>query len=153
MTNQRTIATPFSLNGVGLHSGAEVQLNFKPAPEGHGVKFQRIDVEGQPVINADVNRVVSTDRSTTIGAGEVTVSTVEHLLSAVSGLQIDNLLVEIDGPEIPILDGSASPFIDPLVKAGISDQDANREYFIVEEPITYRDNTRPCAATKTTQQR
>ncbi|TXF88557.1 bifunctional UDP-3-O-[3-hydroxymyristoyl] N-acetylglucosamine deacetylase/3-hydroxyacyl-ACP dehydratase [Neolewinella aurantiaca] len=139
MTNQRTIANPFSLKGVGLHSGAEVKLNFKPASEGHGVKFQRIDLEGQPVINADVNRVISTDRSTTIGTGDATVSTVEHLLSAVSGLQIDNLLVEIDGPEIPILDGSASPFIEPLLEAGVTDQDANREYFIVEEPITYRD--------------
>jgi len=139
MINQRTIASPFSLNGVGLHSGAKVQLNFKPAPEGHGVKFQRIDLDGHPVINADVNRVVSTDRSTTIGSGEATVSTVEHLLSAVSGLQIDNLLVEINGPEIPILDGSASPFVAPLVNAGITDHDANRQYFVVEEPITYRD--------------
>ena len=139
MMNQRTIAKSFSLKGVGLHSGAEVKLTFKPAPEGHGVKFQRIDLENQPVINADVNRVVNTDRSTTIGSDDVTVSTVEHLLSAVSGLQIDNLLVELDGGEIPILDGSASPFVTPLLKAGITEQDAKREFFIVEEPITYRD--------------
>ncbi|SEP65626.1 bifunctional UDP-3-O-[3-hydroxymyristoyl] N-acetylglucosamine deacetylase/3-hydroxyacyl-ACP dehydratase [Neolewinella agarilytica] len=139
MMNQRTIARSFSLNGVGLHSGAQVKLTFKPAPAGHGVKFQRIDLEGQPIINVDVNRVVSTDRSTTIGTKDAMVSTVEHLLSAVSGLQIDNLLVELDGLEIPILDGSASPFIAPLLEAGVEEQDAPRNYFIVEEPITYRD--------------
>ncbi len=139
MTNQRTIARSFSLNGVGLHSGAQVKLTFKPAPAGHGVKFQRIDLEGQPIINVDVNRVVSTDRSTTIGTKDAMVSTVEHLLSAVSGLQIDNLLVELDGREIPILDGSASPFVAPLLEAGVEEQDAPRNYFIVEEPITYRD--------------
>ena len=139
ITNQRTIKNQFSLEGVGLHSGDRVTLTFHPAPEGHGVKFKRTDLEGEPVINVDVNRVVSTDRSTTIGAKEATVSTVEHLLSAVAGLQIDNLLVDIDGGEVPILDGSASPFVQPLLAAGIVEQDAPRQYFIVEEPITYRD--------------
>ncbi|MEO0733531.1 MAG: bifunctional UDP-3-O-[3-hydroxymyristoyl] N-acetylglucosamine deacetylase/3-hydroxyacyl-ACP dehydratase [Bacteroidota bacterium] len=139
MTNQRTIANSFTLSGVGLHSGVEVTLVFKPAPAGHGVKFQRVDLEGQPTINVDVNRVVTTDRSTTIGSGEATVSTIEHLLSAVAGLQIDNLLVETNGVEIPILDGSASPFVAPLLEAGFEEQDAPRDYFIVEEPITYRD--------------
>lgn len=137
--NQRTIANSFSLSGVGLHSGTEVNLDFKPAPVGHGVKFKCVDLEGEPVVNVDVNWVVSTDRSTTIGSKKATVSTVEHLLSAVSGLQIDNLLVEIDGREIPILDGSASPFVQPLLAAGVAEQDAKREYFVVEEPITYRD--------------
>ncbi|MEL7160130.1 MAG: bifunctional UDP-3-O-[3-hydroxymyristoyl] N-acetylglucosamine deacetylase/3-hydroxyacyl-ACP dehydratase [Bacteroidota bacterium] len=139
MTNQRTIANSFTLSGVGLHSGVEVTLVFKPAPAGHGVKFQRVDLEEQPTINVDVNRVVTTDRSTTIGSGEATVSTIEHLLSAVAGLQIDNLLVEIDGVEIPILDGSASPFVAPLLEAGFDEQDTTRDYFIVEEPIAYRD--------------
>ncbi len=110
MINQRTIANSFSLKGVGLHSGAEVLLNFKPASEGHGVKVQRIDLEDKPVINADVNRVVSTDRSTTIGSGVATASTVVHLLSDVSLLQIDHLLVASIGPELQIFDGSASPF-------------------------------------------
>lgn len=137
--NQCTIANSFSLSGVGLHSGVEVNLTFKPAPAGHGVKFKCVDLADAPLINVDVNRVISTDRSTTIGSGEATVSTVEHLLSAVSGLQIDNLLVEIDGREIPILDGSASPFVQPLLEAGVEEQDEKREYFIVEEPITYRD--------------
>ncbi|NJC24631.1 bifunctional UDP-3-O-[3-hydroxymyristoyl] N-acetylglucosamine deacetylase/3-hydroxyacyl-ACP dehydratase [Neolewinella antarctica] len=139
MINQRTIANSFSLKGPGLHTGAEVKLTFKPAPADHGIKFQRVDLEDAPVIPADVNRVTSTDRSTTLGSGEVTVSTVEHLLSAVSGLQIDNLLIELDGVEIPILDGSALPFLEPLQAAGYEEQDVEREYFVVEEPITYRD--------------
>ena len=137
--NQRTIAASFELKGQGLHTGAEVHLVFKPAPVGHGIKFQRVDLADRPVIPADVNRVVSTDRSTTLGTKEAKVSTVEHLLSAISGLQIDNLLVEIDGVEIPILDGSAAPFLEPLQRVGTQEQDAPREYFTVEEPITYRD--------------
>lgn len=139
MTNQRTIAKSFSLKGLGLHTGVEVNLVFKPAPAGHGIKFQRVDLEGAPVVAADVNRVISTDRSTTIGSGDATISTVEHLLSAIAGLQIDNLLVELDGIEIPILDGSALPFLEPLQAAGFEEQEEEREYFIVEEPITYRD--------------
>lgn len=122
-----------------MHTGDEVNLVFKPAPTGHGIKFQRTDLEGSPTIAADVNRVISTERSTTLGSGDATVSTVEHLLSAVSGLQIDNLLVELDGVEIPILDGSALPFLQPLMDAGFEDQDVEREYFVVEEPITFRD--------------
>ncbi|MBC6996505.1 bifunctional UDP-3-O-[3-hydroxymyristoyl] N-acetylglucosamine deacetylase/3-hydroxyacyl-ACP dehydratase [Neolewinella lacunae] len=137
--NQRTLANSFTLRGVGLHTGAEVELVFKPAPAGHGIKFQRVDLAEHPLIAADVNRVISTDRSTTIGTSEASVSTVEHLLSAVSGVQLDNLLVEINGPEIPILDGSASPFVEPLLAAGFVEQDLSRDFFIVEEPITYRD--------------
>ncbi|MTB50840.1 bifunctional UDP-3-O-[3-hydroxymyristoyl] N-acetylglucosamine deacetylase/3-hydroxyacyl-ACP dehydratase [Lewinella sp. W8] len=137
--NQRTIASTLSLSGVGLHTGAQVTLTFHPAPVGHGVKFKRTDLENAPVIAADVNRVMSTDRSTTIGTDDGSVSTVEHLLSALSGLQIDNLLVEIDGPEVPILDGSASPFVEVLNGVGVEEQDTPRDYFIVEEPISYRD--------------
>lgn len=137
--NQRTIATTVSINGVGLHTGQEVNLVFKPAPTGHGVKFKRIDLDGQPLMNVDVNRVVSTDRSTTLGSGEATVSTIEHLLSALSGLQIDNILIEVDASELPILDGSASPYVSRLQEAGMEEQDTPRDYFVVEEPITYRD--------------
>ncbi len=137
--NQRTISGPITLTGVGLHTGAEVNLAFHPAPAGHGVKFKRTDLEGQPVLNVDVSRVVNTERSTTLGSGDASVSTIEHLLSALSGLRIDNVLVEIDGPEIPIVDGSASPFVQTLLSAGIEEQDESRDYFIVEEPITYRD--------------
>ena len=137
--NQRTLASTADLRGAGLHTGAEVRLNFQPAPAGHGIKFRRTDLEGQPTINADVNRVVSTERSTTIGQGQATVSTIEHLMSALAGLQIDNVLVNIDGPEVPILDGSASPFVELFTGVGTAEQDEARDYFTVEEPITYRD--------------
>ncbi len=137
--NQRTIASPVYISGVGLHTGQEVNLVFKPAPVGHGVKFKRTDLADQPLMNVDVNRVVSTERSTTLGGGSATVSTIEHLLSALSGLQVDNVLIEIDGDEVPILDGSASPYVDRLLAAGMEEQDTPRDYFIVEEPITYRD--------------
>lgn len=137
--NQRTIAKSVSISGVGLHTGQQVKLVFQPAPTGHGVKFKRTDLDDQPLMNVDVNRVVSTERSTTLGSGEATVSTIEHLLSALSGLQIDNVVIEIDGGEVPILDGSASPYVDCLQGAGIEEQDTPRDYFVVEEPITYRD--------------
>ena len=136
---QRTIKKSVSLNGVGLHTGKTVQINLKPAPEEHGIKFQRIDLENQPIINADVNRVVSTDRSTCLQLGEAQVRTVEHALSAIRGLDIDNVLLEIDGPEVPIMDGSAGPFVKALLEAGIEEQNANREYFVIEEPISYID--------------
>ncbi len=136
---QKTIKKPVTLSGVGLHTGASVQLTFKPAPAGHGYKFQRLDLDNQPIINADVNRVYSTNRGTSIKVGGAEVHTVEHALSALSGLQIDNVLMELDGPEIPILDGSAGEFVEALLSAGIEEQDEDREYFVVEEPINYVD--------------
>ncbi|MEL6805527.1 MAG: UDP-3-O-acyl-N-acetylglucosamine deacetylase, partial [Bacteroidota bacterium] len=111
---QTTIDHSVELAGIGLHTGAKVTLQFEPAPAGHGIKFQRTDLEGEPVINADVKQVYSTDRSTTLKNGEAVVHTVEHLLSALSGMQIDNVLVKLDGPEIPIADGSAKPFVELL---------------------------------------
>ncbi|MBB4077711.1 UDP-3-O-[3-hydroxymyristoyl] N-acetylglucosamine deacetylase/3-hydroxyacyl-[acyl-carrier-protein] dehydratase [Lewinella aquimaris] len=139
--NQRTIAGTVSISGVGLHTGQQVNLTFKSAPTGHGVKFKRTDLDEQPLMNVDVNRVVSTERSTTLGGGSATVSTIEHLLSALSGLQIDNILIEIDGGEVPILDGSASPYVEVLQQVGFEEQDTPRDYFVVEEPITFRDET------------
>jgi len=136
---QSTIKKEVSLSGVGLHTGKKVKLTFKPAEVGHGVKFQRIDLESQPIIPADVSRVVSTNRSTTLQVGDAQVSTVEHLLSAVLGMQLDNILVEIDGPEVPILDGSAKKIVAALKKAGIEEQEEERTYFEIVEPIYYRD--------------
>ncbi len=136
---QHTIKQPVSVSGVGLHTGKTVTLTFKPAPVNHGYKFERIDLEGQPVINADVNQVVSTVRGTTLKSGDAQVSTVEHALSALSGLQIDNALMEIDGPEAPILDGSAAGFVKALQEAGKESQEADREYFEVDRPLSYRD--------------
>lgn len=135
---QRTIKQPVTLSGVGLHTGSVVNITFNPAPEDHGYKFVRTDLENKPVIHADVNRVVSTDRNTCLQVGDSQVKTVEHALSALRGLGIDNTLIEIDGPEVPIMDGSAFPFVEAIVKAGIEEQEVDREYFVVEEPIVYR---------------
>ena len=138
---QRTIKQPVSLKGVGLHTGQPVTLTFQPAPADHGYKFQRTDIEGKPVFNADVNRVVSTQRGTTIKFEQVQISTIEHALSALVGMQIDNVLIQLDGPEVPILDGSALPFVQALRQAGIEEQEAEREYFEITQPVTYRDES------------
>ena len=137
--NQCTIKGSVTLEGIGLHTGQKVSLTFNPAPINHGYKFRRIDLEGQPLLNADITRVVSTQRGTTIKSGEAEVHTVEHVLSALYGLQIDNILIELDGPEIPILDGSATPFVSAIKELGIEEQDEPKEYFEVKEPISYRD--------------
>jgi len=139
MKKQRTIQKAVALSGVGLHTGKVVTLTFNPAPENHGHKFQRVDLTGQPLVNADVSRVISTTRGTTIKSDEAQVSTIEHVLSALVGLGIDNVLMGIDGPEVPILDGSAIQFVKALQEAGIEKQEADREYFEITEPISYRD--------------
>ena len=137
---QHTINKPVSVSGIGLHTGKTVTLTFYPAPDNHGVKFQRIDLTDQPLINADVSRVLSTTRGTTIASdNNVVVNTVEHALSALSGLEIDNVLITVDGPEVPIMDGSALPFVNALIEAGRLAQEEDREYFEVQEPVTYRD--------------
>lgn len=137
--NQRTIKKAVTVKGVGLHTGQEVTMSFHPAPVNHGFRFKRVDLENQPVINADVSRVVSTQRGTTLQNGDAQVNTVEHVLSALTGLHLDNILMELDGPEIPIMDGSAIEFVEVLREAGFEEQDQERDYFVVEEPIVYRD--------------
>lgn len=136
---QFTIKSAATVQGVGLHTGRLVNLTFKPAPVNHGHRFQRIDLPEQPIILADVKLVVSTNRSTTLKSGEAQVSTVEHVLSALMGLHIDNVLMEIDGPEMPIMDGTSMPFVKALQDAGIEEQDAERDYFVVTEPVSYKD--------------
>jgi len=142
MIKQTTIKHSVSIAGVGLHTGISATITFKPAPENHGYQFQRIDLEGKPVIEADVDNVIDTNRGTTIGKGGAKVYTVEHVLAALSGMEIDNVLMEIDGPEIPILDGSAKPFIDILEKAGVQKQNAERVYYALSENITFEDPSR-----------
>jgi len=137
--NQKTIGQPVTIEGIGLHTGASVTMTFHPAEVNHGIRFRRVDIAGCPILHADVVRVFSTNRGTTIREGNVQVSTVEHLLAALAGLCIDNVLVDIDGPEVAILDGSAKPFVDLLEDAGSVEQDAEREYFIVEEAVSYKD--------------
>jgi UDP-3-O-[3-hydroxymyristoyl] N-acetylglucosamine deacetylase/3-hydroxyacyl-[acyl-carrier-protein] dehydratase len=139
---QTTLKRPVAISGVGLHTGVKVNMTFKPAPENHGYKFQRIDQPGQPIIEADVDLVVETNRGTTLGKNGVKVSTVEHALAALAGLEIDNVLIELDGPEVPILDGSSMPFIKALEEGGIETQNAERVYYTLSENITYEDPSR-----------
>ena len=127
------------MKGVGLHTGKEVTLTFKPAEANHGYRFQRVDLPEQPVIPADVKLVISTNRGTTIKLGEAQVSTIEHVLSALIGMEVDNVLLEIDGPEMPIMDGTSMPFVKALTEAGIESLDADRDFYEVTEPISYKD--------------
>ena len=136
---QRTINEEGNLEGIGLHTGKKSKLKFVPAVINHGIKFQRIDLDEMPIIDADVNNVIAVERGTTIKQNDATVSTVEHLLAAIVGLQIDNILIQIDGEEIPILDGSSKYFIDCLEKCGLKPQDAARKYIEISEKLTYND--------------
>lgn len=134
---QTTLKAPVTVLGVGLHTGSQVTMTFMPAPENHGYKFQRVDIEGSPIIDADVDNVTDVSRGTTITQNGASVSTVEHTLAALAGLEIDNVLIQLDGPEAPIMDGSSMPFIDEIEKVGIVQQDADREYFIIPNNINY----------------
>jgi UDP-3-O-[3-hydroxymyristoyl] N-acetylglucosamine deacetylase/3-hydroxyacyl-[acyl-carrier-protein] dehydratase len=136
---QKTIAKPVSLQGIGLHTGLNVVITFNPAPENHGYVFQRVDLENQPIVRAIVENVVDTSRSTVISENGARVGTIEHVLSAAYGLGVDNLLIQINAPETPILDGSAKPYVDAILEAGIIDQEANKDFFIVTNNISYSD--------------
>ena len=139
---QKTIKEPVTLSGVGLHTGEHVNLTIRPAAENHGYKFQRIDLEGQPIVDADVDNVISTERGTTLEQNGARVSTTEHVLSALYGLEIDNALITVDGPEVPILDGSAKLFLDAIQNVGIEDQNADKEYFELKSNMTFEDTER-----------
>lgn len=136
---QRTITNSFTLKGVGLHTGKIVEMSVKPAEPDFGIRFKRVDLEGQPVIIADALRVSRTERGTVLQEGEATVSTVEHLLSAAQALDIDNLLIDINGPEVPILDGSAIFFYKEFIKSIPVEQNADAKYFEVKSPISWKD--------------
>ena len=123
---QQTLAKSFSLEGVGLHTGKTVIIEFEPAEVNHGIRFMRVDMQDQPVLTADVNQVVSTNRGTTIRNGEAQISTVEHVLSALTGTGVDNVLIKVNGPEIPIMDGSAMDFVDGILDAGLLKQATDR---------------------------
>jgi UDP-3-O-[3-hydroxymyristoyl] N-acetylglucosamine deacetylase/3-hydroxyacyl-[acyl-carrier-protein] dehydratase len=136
---QTTLASEVSLNGKGLHTGVEVKLTFKPAPANHGYKFCRVDLPGKPVIDALADHVTETSRGTTLVQGEASVATIEHVLAAFSGMRVDNALIEIDGPEAPIMGGSARMFVDAIKQAGITVLDEERNYYVVKEKITFSD--------------
>lgn len=136
---QRTIKQSVSVTGIGLHTGKPVTLTFNPAPEHHWYKFQRTDVEGKPIIEADADLVVDTSRGTTLEKNGVRVHTTEHVLAALVGLGIDNCLIQVSGPEMPIMDGSSIKFVEALEAAEIVEQEAEREYFELKENLTYED--------------
>ncbi|GGX02421.1 bifunctional UDP-3-O-[3-hydroxymyristoyl] N-acetylglucosamine deacetylase/3-hydroxyacyl-ACP dehydratase [Aquimarina muelleri] len=139
VSKQRTINKEIKLTGVGLHTGKEVTLTFKPAPENHGYAFCRIDLEGNPIIEADANYVVNTQRGTNLEKNGVSIQTSEHVLAACVGLEIDNLFIELNASEPPIMDGSSKFFIEALEQAGIVEQEAEREEYIVKDVISYLD--------------
>ncbi|HDL18703.1 MAG TPA: bifunctional UDP-3-O-[3-hydroxymyristoyl] N-acetylglucosamine deacetylase/3-hydroxyacyl-ACP dehydratase [Bacteroidetes bacterium] len=140
--NQRTIKNPVSMSGVGLHTGNQTNLIFKPAPTNSGVRFVRVDLPGKPEILANIDHVVDISRGTTIGVNGVQVHTVEHVLAAVFGLELDNIFVELDGNEPPVFDGSAQPFVGKLLQAGFVEQDSPRDILIIDETITYSEEDR-----------
>lgn len=136
---QRTIKSQVSVTGVGLHTGKPNTITFVPAPENHWYKFQRMDLDGQPIIEADADLVVDTSRGTTLEKNGVKIFTTEHVLAALVGLGIDNCLIQMTGPEMPIMDGSSWKFIEALESAGIAEQEAERVYFELTQNLTYED--------------
>ena len=139
LVQQRTIKHPISIPGVGLHTGVTTTLTFRPAPIDHGIRFRRTDLKGSPELPALVDYVVEVARGTTLCLGEAKVHTVEHVLAAIVGLQIDNIIIDLDNIEPPICDGSAKPFVDALLKADFETQDAAKDYLVIDETVRYVD--------------
>jgi UDP-3-O-[3-hydroxymyristoyl] N-acetylglucosamine deacetylase/3-hydroxyacyl-[acyl-carrier-protein] dehydratase len=137
LVQQRTIKQPVSLSGVGLHTGSVSTMTFKPAPDNYGVRFRRIDLPGAPEVPADVDHVVDLSRGTTIELNGARVHTVEHVMAALVGLQVDNILIELDANEPPVLDGSAKPYVDALTGAGFEKQTSPKDYLIIDKTVHY----------------
>jgi UDP-3-O-[3-hydroxymyristoyl] N-acetylglucosamine deacetylase len=133
---QRTIKRALTVKGIGLHSGAMVTMKLVPMPVGHGIQFARVDLSYAPTIEAVSKNVLDTSLATTLGVGGVRVSTVEHLLAALSGMGIDNVRIELDGPEVPIMDGSAMPFAELISKVGIRQQNAPKEFLVIKRVVS-----------------
>ena len=139
MVKQKTIKTEISLTGVGLHTGKEVKMTFKPAPVNNGFTFVRVDLEGQPIIEADANYVVNTQRGTNLEKLGVKIQTPEHVLAALIGCDLDNIIIELNASELPIMDGSSKYFVEALEKAGFEEQNAKRNVYVVKEVISFTD--------------
>ena len=139
MVKQKTIQNEISLTGVGLHTGKEVKMTFKPAPVNNGFSFVRVDLEGSPVIEADANYVVNTQRGTNLEKLGVKIQTSEHVLAAFVGCDVDNVIIELNESEPPIMDGSSKFFVEAIEKAGVIEQDAERKYYVVKEVISFTD--------------
>ncbi len=138
-TFQHTIKEPISISGAGIHTGQSVTINILPADPNAGIVFQRVDLPGKPTVKADVDYVVETNRSTTLEHNGARVSTIEHLMAAMVGMQVDNALIEINGEEVPILDGSSQPFVEAFEKVGVVQQNAEKIYYSIEHNITFVD--------------
>lgn len=136
---QHTLGSAISISGTGLHTGSKVDMTLKPANPGFGYQFQRIDLPGQPVIKADCDLVTDTSRGTTLEDNGAKVSTVEHILAALVGMGVDNCLIELNGPEIPIMDGSSAPFVEIIEKAGVLEQDAAKSWYFIDTNISHYD--------------
>ena len=140
MTNkQNTLNGTFSLSGKGLHTGLNLTVTFNPAPENHGYKIQRIDLPDQPILEAVAENVVETTRGTVLGKKDIKVSTIEHGLAALYALGVDNVLIQVDGPEFPILDGSAELYVNEIRRVGIKEQEAEKDYYIISRKIEIKD--------------
>lgn len=139
LEKQRTISEPVTISGVGLHTGNKSNMTFKPAPEDYGIRFVRIDLEGSPEIPADIDHVIDISRGTTIAKDGAEVHTVEHVLASIVGCEIDNIAVELDSNEPPVMDGSAMHYVEVLKRAGAIDQEAKRDYLVIEDLVHYHD--------------
>lgn len=142
LVQQRTIKQPVSMSGIGLHTGNICTMTFKPAPENYGVRWRRVDLPGEPEVPADVDHVVDISRGTTIELGAARVQTVEHVMAALVGLQIDNVLIELDSSEPPVGDGSAKPYVESLLRAGFEKQEAPKDYLIIDQTVHYHDDVK-----------
>lgn len=136
---QHTLSTSTTISGTGLHTGINVDMVLKPANVGFGYQFQRVDLAGMPIIKADCDLVTDTSRGTTLESGNVKVSTVEHILAALVGMGVDNCLIELNGPEVPIIDGSSQPFIEIIEEAGVAEQDAAKVWYSIDTNLSYYD--------------
>lgn len=140
MLKQNTLKEQFSLSGKGLHTGLNLTVTFLPAPAGHGYKIQRVDMPGQPIMDAIAENVVDTQRGTVLGKGDMRCSTIEHALAAFYALGIDNVLIQVDGPEFPILDGSAEPYVREIQRVGIAEQDEPKDFYYITKKMEFRDD-------------
>lgn len=140
LEKQRTIKEPVTISGVGLHTGNKSNMTFRPAPEDYGIRFKRIDMEGSPEIPADIDHVIDISRGTTIAKDGAEVHTVEHVLASIIGCEIDNIIVELDSNEPPVMDGSAVHYVEALKKAGAVEQDAKRDYLVIQDLVHYHDD-------------
>ena len=140
MLKQNTLGGSFTLHGKGLHTGLSLVVTFNPAPENYGYKIQRIDLPGEPIIDAVAENVVETTRGTVLAKGDARCSTVEHALAALYALGVDNCLIQVNGPEVPILDGSAEIYVENIRRVGVTEQNAPKDYYVVHKKIEVRDD-------------